>query len=325
AWQARFERYREAHPALAREFLRRIQCKLPAEITSEALIEKASAAIRFAGDRRPGAVRFFSEGESLDVSQRLTLVSRLRRALNEKQFHLQYQPIVSLHDGKMVAVEALLRWQEPELGNVPPDRFIHVAEESGLIVPIGRWVQEEVCRQIGDWRQQAGWDVPVSINVAPVELLQRDFASSLLKRLENAGIPASLLCTEVTELELITDSLVVEQNLALLQEASIDLYIDDFGTGYSSLDYLRRMPLNRLKIDRSFIQGIPESRPDAELTRIMIAMAHTLGLGIVAEGIENREQLEFLQNTGCELGQGFLISHPVDADRIPSLRNRRLV
>ncbi|WP_341937224.1 putative bifunctional diguanylate cyclase/phosphodiesterase [Marinimicrobium sp. C2-29] len=293
--------------------------------TAEQLIEQASAAIRADHQGQPSAVRYFSREHSEALAERIKIESCLQKALIRNELYLLYQPIISLQSGEMIGVEALLRWDCPEMGLISPDRFIPMAEETGLILPIGRWVRNEACRQLRKWRSDPDWDIPIAINVSPVELARPEFAPELLQKLNTEQLPAELLWIEITEFSLLDDNSRVRQNLETLKTRSIRVNIDDFGTGYSSLSYLGRLSVNSLKIDRSFIDGLPEDTGGATLTRTIISMANALGLGQVAEGVENRLQLEFLRLHHCQLGQGYLISRPVAADQIPALRGRALV
>ncbi|HEY9120331.1 MAG TPA: sensor domain-containing phosphodiesterase [Marinobacter sp.] len=293
--------------------------------TPEALIEQASASIRVSPESAAEPVHYFELAHSDAFSEILKIESCLRRALAKDEFYLLYQPIFSLTTGKMTGVEALLRWRCPELGQVSPERFIPLAEQSGLIVPIGRWVREEVCRQLRDWCMEPDWDIPVAVNVSPAELVQPAFAQELLKRLAAAHVPEKLLRIEITEHSLVRDSEAVEHNLIRLKARDIEINIDDFGTGYSSLAYLRRLPVSSLKIDRAFIQGLPTCDDGATITRTIIEMAKALGLDQVAEGIETNEQLTFLHRQHCTSGQGYLFSRPLPPEQIPALRARALV
>lgn len=290
--------------------------------TPAVLIERAAAAIRFTGDKRSNGIRFFSTPESVDIAQQLKIESCLRGAIEKHQFRMVYQPIVRLDDGHLAGVEALIRWSHPELGEVPPDRFIAIAEQCGFIAAIGRWVQHEVCEQIIRWREHHHVDIVVSINVAAAELLQSEFSQAILDQLAQCGISPELLAIEVTEFSLVSDSSTVDQNLAALSKAGIKINIDDFGTGYSSLAYLHRLPLSRLKVDKSFIRGIPDSRHEVALTRTIISMSQTLELEIVAEGIETMAQLAFLKSAHCQFGQGYLMARPLEPDQIPPLIGR---
>lgn len=294
-------------------------------VTPAALLEQASAAIRFSNQGEPGAIRYFNKAESVSISESVKIESNLRGALENNELSLRYQPIVNLEDGKLAGVEALLRWHNPELGEVTPDKFIPIAEQSGLIVAMGRWVQQEVCKQIKAWRRENDWVLPVAINVSAGELLQPVFSENLIQRLKADGIAPEQLWVEVTEFSLVSDCPTVDQNLEQLSNALIRINIDDFGTGYSSLSYLRRMPISSLKIDRSFINGLPHNKHELALTRSILSMASDLGLGTVAEGIENQQQYDFLRDHGCKMGQGFLMAQPLPASQIADLRDRSLV
>ncbi|MEP1217412.1 MAG: sensor domain-containing phosphodiesterase [Marinobacter sp.] len=293
--------------------------------TPEALIEQASAAIRVSPESAAEPVHYFELAHSDAFSEILKIESCLKGALARDEFYLMYQPIFSLTTGKMTGVEALLRWRCPELGQVSPERFIPLAEQSGLIVPIGRWVREEVCRQLQTWCMEPDWDITVAVNVSPAELVQPAFAEELLKRLAVAQVSEKLLRIEITEHSLVRDSEAVERNLIRLKARDIQINIDDFGTGYSSLAYLRRVPVSSLKIDRSFIEGLPTCEDGATITRTIIEMAKALGLDQVAEGIEKSEQLTFLHRQHCTYGQGYLFSRPLPAEQIPALRARAVV
>lgn len=293
--------------------------------SAEALIERASAAVKASPEGHNEPVHYFDVAHSEALSEILKIESCLKGALARDEFYLLYQPIFSLTTGKMTGVEALLRWRCPELGQVAPDRFIPLAEQTGLILPIGRWVRDEVCRQLQAWCSEPGWDITVAVNVSPAELVQPAFSEELLDRLAGAEVPEKLLRIEITEHSLVRDSKVVEQNLARLKARDIEINIDDFGTGYSSLSYLRRVPVNSLKIDRSFIEGLPASEEGNTITRTIIDMARALGLAQVAEGIENKEQLSFLRGHQCAYGQGYLFSRPIPPEKVPALRSLAVV
>ncbi len=292
----------------------------------EALIEQASAAIRVSPESLAEPVHYFDLAHSDAFSEILKIESCLKGALARDEFYLLYQPIFSLTTGQMTGVEALLRWRCSELGQVSPDRFIPLAEQSGLILPIGRWVREEVCRQLQVWcSEQPDWDIPVAVNVSPAELVQPTFSEEPLNRLALAQVPEKLLCIEITEHSLVRDNEAVEHNLVRLKARNIEINIDDFGTGYSSLAYLRRVPVSSLKIDRSFIDGLPTSEDGATITRTIIEMAKALGMEQVAEGIEKKDQLTFLHGQHCTYGQGYLFSRPLPPDQIPALRSHAVI
>jgi diguanylate cyclase (GGDEF)-like protein len=246
------------------------------------------------------------------------LVQRLRAALRLGQFRLRYQPLVATLDGHMVGVEALLRWEDPLRGQVQPDDFIPLLEESGLIVPVGTWVLEEACRQLALWRRRGGSaaELSVSVNVSPCQLLQPDFASTVARALEKAGANPSQLCVEVTEAALITDIDAARRELAKLRELGVRLAVDDYGTGYASVSYIRQLPIDVVKIDKTFVQGLTAGAEDAAIAQAIIKMAHALGLTTVAEGVETGEELARLQNLGCDLVQGYYFSAPLSADAL---------
>lgn len=294
-------------------------------VSAAALIERAAAAIRFSGNGGVPGIRYFSRKESLDISERLEIESRLRSALAQDQLYLVYQPVVDLIDGRVAAVEALCRWQDPVLGEVPPDRFIPIAEQGGLIQALGRWVQDAACRQIRQWRKASAFNIPVAINVAAAELQQPGFAREMLARLAGEDIDSAALWLEVTEYSLVGDSPVLQDNLAQLENASMRISIDDFGTGYSPLSYLGRLPISCLKIDRGFISGLPEGRTELALVQTIISMANAFGIDTVGEGVETRSQLNCLIDQGCRYAQGFLIARPAPSDQIPKLCRRSLL
>lgn len=293
--------------------------------SAEALIEQASAAIRVSPESPAEPVHYFDVAHSDAFSEILKIESCLKGAPARDEFYLLYQPIFSLATGRMTSVEALLRWRCPELGQVAPEQFIPLAEQTGLILPIGRWVREEVCRQLQVWCAEPGWDITVAVNVSPAELVEPTFAEELLNRLAFAGVPENLLRIEITEHSLVRDNVAVERNLMRLKARDIEINIDDFGTGYSSLSYLRSVPVSSLKIDRSFVDGLPASEEGNTITRAIIDMARALGLSQVAEGIENREQLSFLRGHQCTYGQGYLFSRPIPPEQIPDLRMHAMV
>jgi diguanylate cyclase (GGDEF)-like protein/PAS domain S-box-containing protein len=275
------------------------------------MMRKADLAMYAAKRGGSGAERY-SPKLSRHLEQRLQLVHDLRAALAQGQFHLRFQPLVDLARGETVGAEALLRWQHPELGDVAPARFIPVAEESGLIVPIGAWVLDAACRQAREWRDQGQPAFTMSVNVAAVQLHQRDFVAVVRAALDAHGLPGTALELEITEGALVENDRTTLETLGALRALGVKIAVDDFGTGWSSLSYLSRLPIDRLKVDRSFISGLPKDPKSAAITRAVLTMAQGLGLETVAEGIEHADQLEFLRAAGCQVGQGFLFSRPLD-------------
>jgi EAL domain-containing protein (putative c-di-GMP-specific phosphodiesterase class I) len=246
--------------------------------------------------------------------KRLEIESQLRYAMSREELSLHFQPQVNIQNGKLVGVEALLRWNNPELGAVPPDEFIPLAEETGLINSIGEWVLIQACQTANTWRQHTTDDIRVSVNVSAVQFRGSDLTRKVSKALEVSGLPAPLLELEITERLLVEDNPDTSQILKDIKRMGVRLSLDDFGKGYSSLSYLKRFPFDVLKIDRAFISGITTNSEDAALCRAITAMASSLNLSIVAEGVETQEQWDFLCSHGADLVQGYYISKPLSAD-----------
>ena len=245
------------------------------------------------------------------------MAGRLRRAVERSQLLLHYQPLVNLQDGRIVGAEALLRWEDDERGLVMPGDFIPLAERTGLIGPISDWVIEEACRQSAAWRAD-GLDMYVSVNL-PAVFWQPTAMRQVLATIERFGLSADRMMVEITESTVMADTMRSEPIIAELHERGLRLAIDDFGTGHSSLSRLNQMLVTTLKIDRSFIADLPGDTSSAVLVATIIQLAQNLGLHPLAEGIETEEQRRFLVDNGCMLGQGFLFSRPVPADRIVQL------
>ena len=279
----------------------------------DTILKNAGAAMRHAKERGKNFAVFYSSDLNTRALQRLQLTTQLRRALERDELVLHYQPKVDVKTGTIVGAEALVRWQHPERGMVPPGEFIPLAEENGLIVPLGEWVLKNACNQIRAW-QQAGYEVPcVSVNVSSHQFRQGDLTSVVDGVLEKAGIDSGSVCLELTEGVIMENAQANIETLRALKAMGVRLSIDDFGTGYSSLSYLSRFPLDELKIDRSFIMQIKSADDRAAIVTAIIAMAHSLGLSVVAEGIETEPQLAFLDAQGCDEYQGYFKSKPVSA------------
>jgi EAL domain-containing protein (putative c-di-GMP-specific phosphodiesterase class I) len=252
------------------------------------------------------------------------LETELRMALERKQLHLAYQPQVDLGSGETVAVEALLRWDHPAMGSVSPAAFIPVAEETGLIISIGRFVLEEASRQAAIWESE-GFRVGVSVNVSGRQIVETTFVAEVTAALTETGLSPDLLCLELTESVLMSDTARIATTLRALHAIGVTLSIDDFGTGYSSLAYLHRFPVDELKIDRAFIRELPE-RPDQRvLVTAMVAMGKAFGLRIVAEGVETSAQAQAVAELGCHAAQGFLYARPQSANEVEAMLRAALV
>ena len=278
------------------------------------LLKNADAAMYRSKRRAPGNSTVFSK-ESVDPLTKLSLATRLRRAVERKEWLLHYQPIVDLSDAHLVSVEALLRWQDPSTGMVPPNDFIPLAEEMGLIETIGDWVLEEVCRQSQEWRRE-GLMIEVSFNLSPRQLWQGNLVNKIIGHLKWMKINPRNVLVEITESTAMIDPDRTMRILEELHSAGLRLAIDDFGTGYSSLSRLKQMPVDILKIDRSFVRDVPGDPHVASMVKAIIQLAHGLGMVPLAEGIETEEQWQFLAQAGCSLGQGFYFSKPVPATDI---------
>jgi EAL domain-containing protein (putative c-di-GMP-specific phosphodiesterase class I) len=235
----------------------------------------------------------------------------MRQGLGAGRFRLHYQPQVALLEGRVSGCEALLRWRDPEFGEVSPAEFIPVAEDSGFIVALGDWVLEQAIAQAAAWRQ-AGLAMPVSVNVSALQFQQPDFVERVAAALQQAALPAELLELELTESILVRDADEALQRLRALAALGVRMSIDDFGTGYSSLAYLKRFPIGKLKIDRSFVRGLPADDSDAGIVQAIIQMARALGMSVIAEGVETPAQQAFLLDAGCALIQGFLHAPALD-------------
>jgi len=280
----------------------------------KSLLKNADAAMYRSKRSAPGTSTVFSK-DSVDPLSRLSLATRLRRAVERKEWMLHYQPIVDLSDGHLVSVEALLRWQDPTTGIVPPGEFIPLAEEMGLIESIGDWVLEEVCRQSQAWRRE-GLMIEVSFNLSPRQLWQGNLVNKIIGHLKWMRINPRQVLVEITESTAMIDPDRTMRILEQLHSAGLRLAIDDFGTGYSSLSRLKQMPVDILKIDRSFVRDIPSDRHAMSMVKAIIQLARGLGMVPLAEGIETEEQWRFLAQSGCVMGQGFHFSRPVPATDI---------
>lgn len=272
-----------------------------------------NAAMAMQDVKRDGGngVGFFTAELNNRALEMLTLEASLYSALERKEFELYYQPQVSLFDNRIVSVEALLRWNSPERGIVSPADFVPLSEANGLIVEIGRWVLHEAARQLVEWLSQGQRIFRVAVNISAVQFQKSDIVEDIARALAETGLPGHYLEIEITEGALIKDVEKTIGTLHRIKDMGVRIAIDDFGTGYSSLSYLRRFPIDTLKVDRSFVKDVCETDGSAELTRSIIGLGHSLNLSSVAEGIETREQHEFLRGCGCQYAQGFLFAQPL--------------
>jgi diguanylate cyclase (GGDEF)-like protein len=277
---------------------------------AEELLNHADAAMYQAKSNGRDTIAFYHASLQEDADKRLAIEEELRHAIQKEQLCLHYQPQVDTR-GKTIAAEALLRWQHPQRGMIMPSEFIHIAEESGLILEIGEWVLLSACQQLFDWSQHSEFHAPtVSVNVSPVQFRHADFASQVERIIKRCKVEPQRLTLEITEGMLIEDLADTSRKLETLKQLGVRISIDDFGTGYSSLYYLKHLPLDELKIDRNYVQDIVQDPDDAIIVETILAMARHLGLDVVAEGVETETQARFLREHGCQQFQGFLYARP---------------
>ncbi len=281
--------------------------------TPETLLRHAELALAHAKRRGRDCAELYDPQLNARAQARLTMETNLRQAIGSDQLSLHYQPKLRVDTGELVGMEALVRWQHPTLGRISPAEFIPVAEESGLILPLGEWILSEACRQVADWRQRGLGSLCCAVNLSAAQFRERNLPTMIARILRDTRIDASQLQLELTESLLMEDAVAAQTMLRNLRELGISLAVDDFGTGYSSLNYLKRLPLDVLKIDQSFIRELREDSDDAAIVEAVIAMAHSLRLGVVAEGVELDHQLDFLRAHHCDEVQGYLFSKPLPA------------
>jgi diguanylate cyclase (GGDEF)-like protein/PAS domain S-box-containing protein len=300
----------------------RISCSLGLSIfpehgaDGETLIKNADAAMYCAKENGRNNFRFFTGDMNAQVLERLTSENSLRLALDKKELFLVYQPQMDIATGRITGLEALLRWQHPELGLVPPDGFIRIAENSGLIVPIGEWVIRTACSQSRKWHDEGLPAVPIAVNVSAVQFRQEGFCELIKRVLQETGLAPQNLELELTESLLLSNADVMSSVFQELKAMGLKLAIDDFGTGYSSLSYLKQFPVGKLKIDRAFIRDVAVSADDAAITTAIISMAKSLNLKVIAEGVETEAQMSFLRAHQCDEIQGYYFSKPLAADQV---------
>ena len=277
----------------------------------EELVKHADTAMYSAKDSGRNSYCYFTQGLNLEVREKVMMESGLRRAIARGELRLFYQPKIDLSSGRVIGAESLVRWQHPTLGLVSPAKFIPVAEESGLIVPLGEWVLHAACEQLRRW-QLEGHELQVGINVSARQFRQRNLAELVLRAMADSHIDPRFVEIEVTESAIMNDAQSSIATLEAMKAHGISISIDDFGTGYSSLSYLKRLPLDILKIDQSFVRDITTDHNDAAIVRAIIGLARSLGKKVIAEGVEDDNQLSFLNAYGCNYGQGYLFGKPLD-------------
>lgn len=291
----------------------------------DTLLRNADAAMYAAKQGGRNNFAFFDPSMNAGALERLSMENSLRLAQDQGELQIYYQPKVDVETGRIVGLEALLRWRHPEMGMVPPSRFVPLAEDTGLIVPIGEWVLHMACQQNHEWEEEGVPTVPVAVNLSVLQFRQRHLKELVLRALEASGLDARHLELELTESMLLDDAQGASATLGELRRVGVRLSIDDFGTGYSSLGYLRRLPIDTLKIDQSFVRDIPHNADAAAIVSAVISMAHDLQLRVVAEGVENLDQLRFLRSRQCDEAQGYLFGQPMPAGQIRILLKQRAI
>jgi len=279
------------------------------------LLRNADAAMYHAKSAGKNGYSFFDVSMNSNARQQLQLLQDLRLALEQRQFRLHYQPKFDAQACQPIGAEALLRWQHPQHGLLLPDRFIGLAEKTGLIIPIGEWVLDEACRQMRQWFDQGRKDWRMAVNLSAIQFCHAGLVDSVARALSDNGLPANCLTLEITETTAMHDADASLTVLQRLSDMGVDLSIDDFGTGYSSLMYLKRLPANELKIDRGFVRDLEQDSDDAAIVSAIVALGQALGLRIVAEGVETGGQQDFLTRLGCDSLQGYLLGQPVPAEQ----------
>ncbi len=286
------------------------------------LLRNAGTALARAKEQASHSYQFYTTDMNAKAYQRLVLESRLRKATERGELSLHFQPLVDLLEERIVGVEALLRWNSPELGFVPPSDFIPIAEETGLILPIGEWVLRQAVAQMREWHADGLHGLRIAVNISARQFQARDFVTKIRRLLADTGFPGPFLELELTESSIMRDVEETVHRLRELAELGVRVTVDDFGTGYSSLAYLKRFPIGALKIDRSFIADVTTDANDAAIARAVVALAETLKVRVVGEGVETRQQFEFLRALGCNEAQGYLIGRPMPAaNALAWLRN----
>jgi diguanylate cyclase (GGDEF)-like protein len=283
---------------------------------AKALLAGADVAMYRAKEQGRNRFCFYSAELRSHTPEKLALEAGLRHGLERREFRVHYQPKVDMASGEITGVEALLRWQHPDKGLLLPEKFIHIAEETGLIIPIGLWTLREVCERARAWMEAGLPRLPIAVNLSANQFSQEQLVPQLAEILKSTGMDPEILELEITESMVMRDPETAVKLMHNLRSMGVRLTIDDFGTGYSSLGYLKRFPINSLKVDRTFVRDLPHSADDIAITRAVIAMAHSLQMNVIAEGVELKEQLDVLRSEGCDEFQGYLCRPPLAEDEL---------
>jgi diguanylate cyclase (GGDEF)-like protein/PAS domain S-box-containing protein len=285
----------------------------------DALLRSADAAMYKAKATGRGTYNFYTPELNQAINERLDLENSLRHAIEREEFRVHYQPRIEVASGRIIGAEALIRWDCPGRGLIPPDSFISIAEETGLIIPIGQWILQEACRQASAWQRAGLPRINVSVNLSPIQFRHAGLVQSVAAALAQAGLDPACLELELTESFVMHDAERINLAMQSLKALGVEIAVDDFGTGYSSLSYLKRFPVDRLKVDKSFVRDIDSDPDDAAIVRAIITLGHALGLKVVAEGVETRAHHEFLRQHGCDELQGYYFSRPIPALEMEAL------
>lgn len=291
---------------------------------AEGLIKKSYAAMQRAKEQGKNEYMYFSPSINERAFERLVIENGLRNAVMRNEFVLHYQPQINLRIGRIVGLEALVRWQRPGFGLVPPGKFIHHLEENGLIVPLGEWVLKTACIQAKAWQKAGHYPLRMAVNLSARQFHQKNLAGDVMRVLEKTGLEPQSLELELTESIFIGNIEAAVETLAKLRDMGVSISIDDFGTGYSSLSYLKHLPINKLKIVHPFIRSLALEPDNTVIAKTIVAMAHSLNLTVIAEGVENSEHLKYLFELGCDELQGDIISHPAEAGEIERLLSKEI-
>jgi PAS domain S-box-containing protein len=287
--------------------------------TIDTLLKNSDTAMYRAKEQGKNNYQFYTPSMTAEALDRMRLATNLYHALERNELDVYYQPLIDLNTGQIVGIESLLRWQHPELGQISPEKFIPVAEEAALIVPIGEMVLRKACKQMKTWEKSGLKSLCLSVNLSVLQIKDRNFIEKVSKILDETKFEPERLELEITETTILQSIDVIIDNLYKLKDMGVNIAIDDFGTGYSSLTSLKRLPINTLKIDQSFIQNITSNEDDATIVSIMIAMAHKMNIKVVAEGVETQEQLSLLKQFQCHEVQGYLVGYPLSAEEMTKL------
>ena len=285
----------------------------------ESLIRKADIAMYRAKGQGKNNYQVYNLSMDAKFFERLTLENSLRKAVENEELVAYYQPQVDLRTGEITGVEALVRWQHQKFGLVPPDKFIPLAEETGVILEIDEWMMKTACRQIKNWEREGIANIRVAVNLSTRQFRQKNLSEKVAQILKDSAVQPENLCLEITENEVMQNIETTVEILQALKKMGVFLSLDDFGTGYSSLSYLKRFPIDVLKIDRTFVNGIPSDRDDTAISTAIVVLAHSMELQVIAEGVEKSEQIAFLQSLQCDEIQGFYFSRPLNAETVTDL------